>query len=92
MARAQPLAGGPLDFRRWSRRRFLASGIGLPLSALAQAPDEELVPFSDDDPEFRADAQADSPPRQVLRSAQLDIANDPRRRILRLSQGQNPAS
>lgn len=46
---------------RWSRRHFLASGIGLPLSALALAADEELVPFSDYAPDFRADAQSENP-------------------------------
>ena len=46
---------------RWSRRHFLASGIGLPLSALALAADEDLVPFSDYAPEFRADAESENP-------------------------------
>jgi DMSO/TMAO reductase YedYZ molybdopterin-dependent catalytic subunit len=45
----------------WSRRHFLASGIGLPLSAFALAADEELVPFSDYAPDFQADAQAENP-------------------------------
>ena len=48
--------------RRWSRRRFLrwsaAGGAGLKLAAQAG---EELVPFSDYTPEFRADAQASNP-------------------------------
>ncbi len=47
--------------RRWSRRRFLRSSAGFPLSALAFAPDEELIPFSDYAPDFRADAQSESP-------------------------------
>ena len=46
---------------RWSRRRFLASGAGLPFLGFALAPDEELVAFSDYGPEFRTDAQAESP-------------------------------
>lgn len=47
--------------RRWSRRRFLRSGAGFSLSALAFAPDEELIPFSDYAPDFRADAQSENP-------------------------------
>ncbi len=47
--------------RRWSRRRFLRSSAGIPLSALALAPDEELIPFSDYAPDFRADAQSENP-------------------------------
>jgi len=57
-----------LELGRWSRRRFLASSAGLPLSALglplaalALAPDEELVPFSDYTDDYRVDAQANSP-------------------------------
>jgi DMSO/TMAO reductase YedYZ molybdopterin-dependent catalytic subunit len=46
---------------RSSRRSFLASGFALPFSALAVAADEELVPFTDYDPEFRADAQSENP-------------------------------
>src|SRR5579862_9540903 len=46
---------------RWSRRSFLASGIGLPLSAVALAADEEPVSFSDYSPEFRVDAQSENP-------------------------------
>jgi DMSO/TMAO reductase YedYZ molybdopterin-dependent catalytic subunit len=46
---------------RWSRRRFLVSSAGLPLSALALAPDEELVPFSDYTDDYRVEAQADNP-------------------------------
>lgn len=46
---------------RWSRRRFLRSSAGIPFSALALAADEELVPFSDYSPEFRADAQSENP-------------------------------
>jgi len=46
---------------RWSRRRFLASNAGFPFLALALAPDEELVAFSDYGPEFRTDAQAENP-------------------------------
>jgi len=45
-----------LPQRRWSRRRFLAAG---PLLALQAG--EELVPFSDYTPEFRAEAQANHP-------------------------------
>jgi DMSO/TMAO reductase YedYZ molybdopterin-dependent catalytic subunit len=47
--------------RRWSRRHFLRSSAGLPLSALAFAPDEELIPFSDYAPDFRGDAQSENP-------------------------------
>jgi DMSO/TMAO reductase YedYZ molybdopterin-dependent catalytic subunit len=47
--------------RRWSRRRFLRCSAGFPISALAFAPDEELIPFSDYAPDFRADAQSDNP-------------------------------
>jgi DMSO/TMAO reductase YedYZ molybdopterin-dependent catalytic subunit len=47
--------------RRWSRRRFLRSSAGFPLSALAFAPDEELIPFNDYAPDFRADAQNENP-------------------------------
>ena len=47
--------------RRWSRRRFLRSSAAFPLSAFAFAPDEELIPFSDYAPEFRADAQSENP-------------------------------
>jgi DMSO/TMAO reductase YedYZ molybdopterin-dependent catalytic subunit len=47
--------------RRWSRRRFLRSSAGIPLSALALAPDEELIPFSDYAPDFRADGQNENP-------------------------------
>jgi DMSO/TMAO reductase YedYZ molybdopterin-dependent catalytic subunit len=47
---------------RWSRRHFLRSGAGFPLSAaLALASDEELIPFSDYAPEFRPDAQSENP-------------------------------
>ncbi len=46
---------------RWSRRRFLAASSGFPFLALALAPDEELVAFSDYGPEFRTDAQAANP-------------------------------
>ena len=46
---------------RWSRRRFLRSSAGIPLSALAFAPDEELIPFTDYAPEFRTDAQSENP-------------------------------
>ena len=46
---------------RWSRRHFLASGIGLPLSAFAVAADQELVPFSDYASNFQVDAQAENP-------------------------------
>jgi DMSO/TMAO reductase YedYZ molybdopterin-dependent catalytic subunit len=46
---------------RWSRRRFLASRAGFPFLALALAPDEELVAFSDYGPEFRTDAQVENP-------------------------------
>jgi DMSO/TMAO reductase YedYZ molybdopterin-dependent catalytic subunit len=46
---------------RWSRRRFLVSSAGFPLSALALSPDEELVPFSDYTDDYRVDAQADNP-------------------------------
>jgi DMSO/TMAO reductase YedYZ molybdopterin-dependent catalytic subunit len=46
---------------RWSRRRFLASSAGFPFLALALAPDEELVAFSDYAPEFRTDAQVENP-------------------------------
>jgi len=47
---------------RWSRRHFLRSGAGFPLSAaLAFAPDEELIPFSDYAPEFHAEAQSENP-------------------------------
>jgi DMSO/TMAO reductase YedYZ molybdopterin-dependent catalytic subunit len=46
---------------RWSRRRFLQSGAGIPFSAFALAADEELIPFSDYAPEFRADAQSENP-------------------------------
>jgi DMSO/TMAO reductase YedYZ molybdopterin-dependent catalytic subunit len=46
---------------RWSRRRFLRSSAGFPLSALALAADEELIPFSDYPPEFRTDAQSENP-------------------------------
>jgi DMSO/TMAO reductase YedYZ molybdopterin-dependent catalytic subunit len=46
---------------RWSRRRFLRSSAGIPFSALALAADEELIPFSDYAPEFRADAQSENP-------------------------------
>jgi DMSO/TMAO reductase YedYZ molybdopterin-dependent catalytic subunit len=44
-----------------SRRRFLEWTVGVPLSALAIPPDEELVPFNDYGPQFRIEAQADSP-------------------------------
>jgi len=47
--------------KRWSRRGFLRSSAGIPLSALALASDEELIPFSDYAPEFRADAQTENP-------------------------------
>jgi DMSO/TMAO reductase YedYZ molybdopterin-dependent catalytic subunit len=47
--------------RRWSRRRFLRSSAGIPFSALAFGPDEELIPFSDYAPDFRADGQAENP-------------------------------
>jgi DMSO/TMAO reductase YedYZ molybdopterin-dependent catalytic subunit len=47
--------------RRWSRRRFLQSSAGIHFSALALSPDEELVPFSDYAPDFRTDAQGESP-------------------------------
>jgi len=47
--------------RRWDRRGFLAWSAGIPLSALAASPDEELVPFQDYGPEFSVDAQQDNP-------------------------------
>lgn len=46
---------------RPSRRRFLAWSAGLPLSALALPPDEELVPFNDYGPDFHIEAQTDNP-------------------------------
>jgi len=46
---------------RFSRRRFLAWSAGVPACALALAPDEELVAFSDYGAEFRVEAQADNP-------------------------------
>jgi DMSO/TMAO reductase YedYZ molybdopterin-dependent catalytic subunit len=46
---------------RWSRRRFLEASAAFPFSALALAPGEELVAFTDYAPEFRADAQAGNP-------------------------------
>lgn len=54
------------DLRQWSRRDFVASGLALPLSAFALAADEELVPFTDYDPEFRADAQDENPRIKVF--------------------------
>ncbi|HLH40853.1 MAG TPA: molybdopterin-dependent oxidoreductase [Bryobacteraceae bacterium] len=42
-----------------TRRAFLAAGLALPFAALAA--DEQLVPFADYDPEYRADAQDDHP-------------------------------
>lgn len=45
----------------WTRRRFVEWGAGIPLSTLALAADEEVVPFSDYGPEFQVDAQADNP-------------------------------
>ena len=44
-----------------NRRSFLASGFALPFSTLAVAADEEIVPFTDYDPDFRADAQNENP-------------------------------
>jgi DMSO/TMAO reductase YedYZ molybdopterin-dependent catalytic subunit len=44
-----------------NRRSFLASGFALPFSTLAVAADEELIPFTDYDPDFRADAQNENP-------------------------------
>jgi len=44
---------------RSTRRAFLGAGLAFPLAALAA--DEELVPFADYDPEYRADAQDDHP-------------------------------
>ena len=52
--------------RRWSRRGFLRSSAGIPFSALALAADEELIPFSDYAPEFRADAQIENPRVKVF--------------------------
>ena len=46
---------------QWPRRDFLASSLGLLLSASALAADEELAPFSDYAPEFQPDAQAENP-------------------------------
>ena len=45
----------------WSRRGFLASGMGWPLSAVAFEPGEELVPFTDYPQEYTADAQPENP-------------------------------
>jgi DMSO/TMAO reductase YedYZ molybdopterin-dependent catalytic subunit len=50
-----------LRARRWDRRRFLAWGAGIPLSAFATPPGEELVPFRDYGAEFSVDAQQDNP-------------------------------
>ncbi len=51
-----------LKLRRWSRRRFLQSSVaGIPLSAFALAPGEELIPFSDYPEGFQTEAQADNP-------------------------------
>jgi len=50
--------------QKWSRRRFLGWGTGAPFSALYAwplPPGEELVPFADYTPDFRADAQSDHP-------------------------------
>lgn len=44
-----------------SRRDFVVSGLALPIAALALEPEEELVRFSDYDPDYRADAQDDHP-------------------------------
>ena len=45
-----------------SRRDFLASGLAFPLAGLAfEEAEAELVPFSDYDPEYRADVQDDHP-------------------------------
>ena len=46
---------------RWTRRHFLRSSAGIPFSALSLAADEELIPFSDYTPEFRAEAQSENP-------------------------------
>jgi DMSO/TMAO reductase YedYZ molybdopterin-dependent catalytic subunit len=51
------------------------SGVGLPLSALAA--DEELVPFTDYDPEFRADAQSESPRVKAFDLRKLTSLNTP---------------
>jgi DMSO/TMAO reductase YedYZ molybdopterin-dependent catalytic subunit len=45
----------------WRRRSFLAWSAGIPLSALAVPPEEEIVPFLDYGPEFSTEAQQDNP-------------------------------
>jgi DMSO/TMAO reductase YedYZ molybdopterin-dependent catalytic subunit len=44
-----------------SRRKFLAWSAGLPISALAFSPDEEVVPFQDYGSAFSIEAQPDNP-------------------------------
>ncbi len=47
--------------RGWGRRRFLAWTTGIPLSAFAAPPEEELVPFRDIGPDFTVEAQQENP-------------------------------
>jgi hypothetical protein len=61
---------------RWSRRSFLASGMGLPLSALAA--ELERISFSDYALEFRADAQNENPRVKAFRPAQTHFSDHSR--------------
>jgi DMSO/TMAO reductase YedYZ molybdopterin-dependent catalytic subunit len=63
--------------RSWSRRSFLASGFALPFSTLAVAADEEVVPFTDYDPDFRADAQNENPRVKVFDLRKLTSLTTP---------------
>jgi len=63
--------------KRWSRRGFLRSSAGIPLSALALASDEELIRFSDYPPEFRADAQSENPRVKVFDLRKLTSLTTP---------------
>lgn len=60
-----------------NRRSFLASGFALPFSTLAVAADEEVVPFTDYDPDFHADAQNEKPRVKAFDLRKLTSLNTP---------------
>ena len=69
-----------------NRRSFLASGFALPFSTLAVAADEEVVPFTDYDPDFRADAQNENPRVKVFDLRKLTSLTTPSREFFTFHQ------